>query len=289
MFAVRGPYHYFEFLVDLGQDESVMGDTSTFISSTQNSISVNISYSKCCYSHSNNGSESKLEFQKFDSKFPYAKYQYAGDYEFSGAVLVIDEQTCSNDVVGQESELTIKLNSLDLTPLYNYLASLDLEVAFKGFSVVYPTTNDVTITHNIVSSGENYLPNIPFESPDFADEARGCILKAVWGDKVTTVQTTFESVVTGDNASAVFVYIMSADGVVTQFALVRNASTVLTQTIGDTITILVSKPYMWSMRISGADGTQNGTRYAYTVPSSNCTITINLSGGSGITNNTLVV
>ena len=264
--AVSGVESYLDIAIDFCVDKSELSGLTDFLSQTKITIIADI-----------NDANGSFKMEDAISENP----TYVADYEFVGYTVYISVCIYISSNALYVSPI---IQSADFKPIYNFLAGQNLNRKFVGIEIAYPSS-DCTISNNIVTSNGKQVPLL--YNAGNSHYGSGFIVKAKWGS--ATAQTTFESVVTGDNASAVFVYIMSADGVVTQFALVGNDSTVLTQNIGDTITILVSKPYMWSMSISGAGGIQNGTRYTYIVPSSASTITINLSGGSGITNNTLVV
>mgnify|MGYP004538331211 CR=1 FL=1 len=244
--AVSGVESYLDIAIDFCVDKSELSGLTDFLSQTKITIIADI-----------NGANGSFKMEDAISENP----TYVADYEFVGYTVYISVCIYISSNTLYVSPI---IQSADFKPIYNFLAGQNLNRKFVGIEIAYPSS-DCTISNNIVTSNGKQVPLL--YNAGNSHYGSGFIVKAKWGS--ATAQTTFESVVTGDN--------------------VGNDSTVLTQNIGDTITILVSKPYMWSMSISGAGGTQNGTRYTYTVPSSASTITINLSGGSGITNNTLVV
>ena len=82
-------------------------------------------------------------------------------------------------------------------------------------------------------------------------------------------------------ASGVILYLMKDNAIQSQIVANNNVPIKLTQKIGETFTILVSKPYMWTMTVSG-DCTRdddNKNKITYTVASTSQTITLEFSGG----------
>ncbi len=287
--AARGPACFLDILFDLGYDESKLTGLDTFLSLDSSKLSV-----KGTYHSGQMGITVTLEedsfkngatLSKFTGALGYGHGTYSGDYTFPNATLVIDEQLWGYDGGNSGIKPNIVLTSLDLTPLSNYLSSLEMEKAFIGFEIVFPTDGNVTISKNIVTSGGNYLTGVIFTGGyNSGDIGYGCILKAVWGEKVTTSTTTIMSSVSGVESGAIFLYVMSSDGTTSQLVLTGNMSAplTLTQNIGDSITILVSKPYMWTMTVSGdcTLDTANKNKITYTVTKDNKNITFTFSGGA---------
>ena len=286
--AARGAACFLDILFDLGYDESELTGLDTFLSQDSSKLSV-----KGTYHSGHSGVTSALESEdsfkngatlsKFTGALGYGHGTYSGDYTFPNATLVIDEQLWGYDGGNNDIKPNIVLTSLDLTPLSNYLLSLEMEKAFIGFEIVFPTDGNVTISKNIVTSGGNYLTGVIFTGGySSGDTGYGCILKALWGEKATTSTTTITSSVTGVESGAIFLYIMSSDGTTSQLVLTGNMSIPLTQNIGDTITILVSKPYMWTMTASGdcTLDTSNKNKITYTVTKDNKIVTLTFSGGA---------
>jgi len=56
----------------------------------------------------------------------------------------------------------------------------------------------------------------------------------------------------------------------------------LTQKVGESYSILVGKPYMWALSVSGdcTQDTANPNKIDYTVTSADKTITLTISGGA---------
>ena len=82
-------------------------------------------------------------------------------------------------------------------------------------------------------------------------------------------------------ASGVILYLMKDNAIQSQIVANNNVPIKLTQKIGETFTILVSKPYMWTMTVSG-DCTRdddNKNKITYIVASTSQTITLEFSGG----------
>lgn len=284
--AARGAACFLDILFDLGYDESKLTGLDTFLSQDSSKLSV-----KGTYNVRGNGvleNNYHLENGATLSKFTGGLGEgatYSGKYTFSNTTLMINVNVDGFDGGNDSIEPNIVLTSLDLTPLSNYLSSLEMEKAFIGFEIVFPTDGNVTISKNIVTSGGNYLTGVIFTGGyNSGDIGYGCILKAVWGEKVTTSTTTIMSSVSGVESGAIFLYVMSSDGTTSQLVLTGNMSAplTLTQNIGDSITILVSKPYMWTMTVSGdcTLDTANKNKITYTVTKDNKNITLTFSGGA---------
>ena len=282
VFAIRGEACFLDILFDLGYDESKLTGLDTFLSQDSSKLSVTGTY---------DGTYKLEEHGRFKNGVTLSKFTgtlgvggtYSGDYTFSNATLMIDENLWGYDgSIGSTISPNIILTSLDLTPLSNYLSSLEMDKAFIGFEIAFPTDGNVSISGNVVTSGDNYLTGVIFEGGYYNDIGYGCILKAVWGEKVTTSTTTITSSVTGVESGAIFLYITSSDGTTSQVVLTGNVSVPLTQNIGDTITILVSKPYMWTMTVSGdcTLDTANKNKITYTITKDNKNITLTFSGGA---------
>ena len=100
----------------------------------------------------------------------------------------------------------------------------------------------------------------------------------------TTNEVSIDISITGNyksEASGVILYLMKDNVVQSQIVANNNVPIKLTQKIGETYTILVSKPYMWTMTVSG-DCTRdddNKNKITYTVASTSQTITLEFSGG----------
>ena len=100
----------------------------------------------------------------------------------------------------------------------------------------------------------------------------------------TTNEVSIDISITGSyksETSGVILYLMKDNVVQSQIVANNNVPIKLTQKIGETFTILVSKPYMWTMTVSG-DCTQdddNKNKITYTVASTAQTITLEFSGG----------
>lgn len=73
---------------------------------------------------------------------------------------------------------------------------------------------------------------------------------------------------------------MQNNVVQSQIVANNNVPIILTQEIGKTYTILVSKPYMWTMTVSGCtQDSDNKNKITYSVASTAQTITLEFSGG----------
>ena len=201
VFAIRGSGCFFDILFDLGYDESALTGLDTFLSRDSSKLSVTGSYKDGHTAltetlESNSSLQNGATLSKFTGKLG-DDGTYSGDYTFSNATLVMNEQLWSLDGWASSIEPNIVLTSLDLTPLSNYLSSLEMDKAFIGFEICFPTDGNVAISGNVVTSGDNYLTGIVFQGGDFNDIGYGCILKAVWGTRTYTYNITCNNTGTG--------------------------------------------------------------------------------------------
>ena len=80
----------------------------------------------------------------------------------------------------------------------------------------------------------------------------------------------------------VVLYLMQNNVVVSQFVAEPNNPIKLTQTVGDSYVILVGKPYMWTLEVSGncAQNADNENRIDYTVVDGVTKISLTIRGGA---------
>ena len=90
----------------------------------------------------------------------------------------------------------------------------------------------------------------------------------------------------GANNSAIILYLLKGGTMQQQIVWTSSGTFTLQQSYGETYTLLVNKPYMWSITATGS-GTLNGCMYTYVVGETN-TIAITISGSSS-TNQMIVI
>ncbi len=102
--------------------------------------------------------------------------------------------------------------------------------------------------------------------------------------KWTKVQSviTINITVTGASGNGVILYLINGDMVQSQIVATSGKEIVLTQSVGENYSILVSKPYMWSMTVTGdcTQDTANKNKFSYTVSKTDANITLKFSGGA---------
>ncbi len=91
--------------------------------------------------------------------------------------------------------------------------------------------------------------------------------------------------VTGASSSygnEIILYLISGGKVQSQIVATSGKEIVLTQSVGENYAILVSKPYMWSMTVTGdcTQDTANKNKFSYAVTKTDASITLTFSGGA---------
>ena len=168
---------------------------------------------------------------------------------------------------------------------YGYYEGNNPDVAEGAYLLVVPEAPNGYLWKNR-STGviyENGVINEKVKGDVFSVDAVSISIELV---KVTptTNEVSINVSITGNyksEASGVILYLMKDNAIQSQIVANNNVPIKLTQKIGETFTILVSKPYMWTMTVSG-DCTRdddNNNKITYTVASTAQTITLEFSGG----------
>lgn len=213
---------------------------------------------------------------------------WTGDVTNSNTTFTLDGSTLSGDIT-----LTANWVAQVYTITYNYTGDLKnadkLATDWGGKTVLTTHTYDAP-TQLVLPSRAKYKFDGWYTSSNCTGtkltslNATGYTANIVLYGKWTRTQSTItiNITVTGASGNGVILYLINGDTVQSQIVATSGKEIVLTQSVGENYSILVSKPYMWSMTVTGdcTQDTANKNKFSYTVSKTDANITLKFSGGA---------
>ena len=213
---------------------------------------------------------------------------WTGDVTNSNTTFTLDCSTLSGDIT-----LTANWVAQVYTITYNYTGDLKnadkLATDWGGKTVLTTHTYDAP-TQLVLPSRAKYKFDGWYTSSNCTGtkltslNATGYTANIVLYGKWTRTQSTItiNITVTGASGNGVILYLINGDTVQSQIVATSGKEIVLTQSVGENYSILVSKPYMWSMTVTGdcTQDTANKNKFSYTVSKTDANITLKFSGGA---------